>query len=323
VLEALDRQRQAQTPPPHAGRFAWRLRDGHVPAHGSEHRLWSALGPEPRPLEGLLRSPIAENALRNLVGRGLVAVAGLTPSDAMHVLGGQDAWNREAARLGTALMLRERRGWLPLPDDEAIEDFAREIQEAVTRRAVRALCEAAFAQDPGTPPGRAGWGPLGEAMIERIATGGDFSRVLRLEPRLAAPLVAIGAPVGSYYDVVARRLGAKLVIPDHAAVTNAVGAVAGVVLQSAELVVTLPKDGRHRLHAPEGPRDFDDPEAAIAAGEALAAELALEAARRAGAGAPSVETVVHRKSVERLGIAGLLIEARIVATATGRPTAAA
>jgi N-methylhydantoinase A/oxoprolinase/acetone carboxylase beta subunit len=65
---------------------------------------------------------------------------------------------------------------------------------------------------------------------------------------LATPLVAIGAPVGAYYPEVARRLGAELSIPEHASVCNAVGAVAGVVSQTVEVLVNQPSFNLFRVH---------------------------------------------------------------------------
>jgi hypothetical protein len=139
--------------------------------------------------------------------------------------------------------------------------------------------------------------------------------------RLALPLVAAGAPVHGYYPLVAERLGARLVISDHAGVTNAIGAVAGVVMQAVTILVTAPKDEIFRLHAPDGTLDFHDPETAIAEARARSRALAVDAARRAGAADPHVETTIRRNSVERKGLSPLLVEATVVSTATGRPTA--
>ena len=84
--------------------------------------------------------------------------------------------------------------------------------------------------------------------------GARFSKLVQATLGLARPLIAIGAPVGAYYPEVARRLGAPLSIPEHAAVCNAVGAVAGVVSQTVEILVNQPTFKVFRVHDPAGSR---------------------------------------------------------------------
>ena len=139
--------------------------------------------------------------------------------------------------------------------------------------------------------------------------------------RLATPLIAIGAPAGSYYPEIARRLGARLLIPAHAAVCNAIGAVAGVVSESCEILVNQPALNLFRVHDPAGMRDYGDADAAIEEATRVARDLALTAALRAGAIDPHIETSV----TERRAPAGsnaevdYLAEAVVRARATGRP----
>jgi N-methylhydantoinase A/oxoprolinase/acetone carboxylase beta subunit len=138
---------------------------------------------------------------------------------------------------------------------------------------------------------------------------------------LARPLVAIGAPVGAYYPEVARRLSAPLSIPEHAAVCNAVGAVAGVVSSSVEILVNQPTFNLFRVHDPAGSEDYADAEAALAHARRVSRELALAAALRAGATDPHVETSVTEKRAQGGAGADYLAEAVARSTATGRPLA--
>jgi N-methylhydantoinase A/oxoprolinase/acetone carboxylase beta subunit len=133
------------------------------------------------------------------------------------------------------------------------------------------------------------------------------------------PLVAIGAPVGAFYPEVARRLGARLVIPEHAAVCNAVGAVAGVVSETCDVLVNQTTFKVFRVHDPAGQQDYAEANDAIEHARRVSRELALAAARRAGAADPHVETAV----LERRANAGTgddyLAEATVRSRATGRP----
>jgi N-methylhydantoinase A/oxoprolinase/acetone carboxylase beta subunit len=134
-------------------------------------------------------------------------------------------------------------------------------------------------------------------------------------------LIAIGAPVGAYYPEVAHRLGATLSIPKHAEVCNAVGAVAGVVSQTVEILVNQPTFMVFRVHDPAGSRDYADAASALEHAQRISRELALAAARRAGAADPHVETSVAEKLAHVGTGADYLAEAVARSTATGRPLA--
>jgi N-methylhydantoinase A/oxoprolinase/acetone carboxylase beta subunit len=136
---------------------------------------------------------------------------------------------------------------------------------------------------------------------------------------LARPLVAIGAPVTAYYPDVARRLGAELSIPEHAAVCNAVGAVAGVVSQSVEILVNQPSFNVFRVHDPAGSQDYSDSKAALDHAARVARALALGAARRAGAADPHVDTTVTERRAQVGPGTDYLAEAIVCSTAVGRP----
>src|SRR5690242_1382430 len=82
---------------------------------------------------------------------------------------------------------------------------------------------AAIAEEEGLE--RPDWGKLGRRMIDRsLAGAASAPSLIRTQLTLMRPLVAIGAPVASYYPDVAERLNTRLVIPPNAGVTNAVGA---------------------------------------------------------------------------------------------------
>ena len=180
------------------------------------------------------------------------------------------------------------------------------------------VLESALAQDPGVEPHDGRWGPLG-ILIERAVTGRPVSKLLDAQPRLATPLVAIGAPAGAFYPEVARRLGAQLVVPEHAAVCNAVGAVVGVVSETVDILVNQPQWKVFRVHDPAGIRDFAEAEEAIATAKEIAHGLALAAAQRAGAIAAHVETFVTERRAASGSGDNYLAEAVVSARATGRP----
>jgi N-methylhydantoinase A/oxoprolinase/acetone carboxylase beta subunit len=285
-----------------------------------ELRVWEALGTGPRRLDQVAHTAQGVEALRRLVDRGLATLAGFTPSDALHVLGRQSGWSREAARLGAAILATEERNVTARKGRDSPEALSERAYELVIRQAARVVLESALAQDPGVEPHNGRWGPLG-VLIDRVVEGRPVSKLLDAQPRLVTPLVAIGAPAEAFYPEVARRLGAQLVVPQHAAVCNAVGAVVGVVSETVDILVNQAQWKVFRVHDPAGIRDFAEAEEAIAAAKEVARELALAGARRAGAIDPHVETIVTERRAASSSGSGdtYLAEATIRARATGRP----
>ena len=310
------------------GRFALRLRPldtGHAGLDRVQAKLWEDLAAGPAALSDLIAGHATERGLSRLVDRGLVAIGGLTPSDAAHALGLQQGWSVEAARLGATLWLRR----VPDAEREAAPDadaFARRVVEQVVRQSARVLLATALADADGIDLGDdplANWlvgcglaGPGHGGPGER---DGADQAALAVSLTLGRPLVAIGAPVETYYPQVAERLNTRLVIPDHAAVSNAVGAVAGGVMQAVTAVITAPEEDRFRVHLPTGIRDFDDLETAAAHAAAGTGALATEQAKRAGA--VDLQLRHHREDKVAEGASGfrVFIESRITATAFGRP----
>jgi hypothetical protein len=171
----------------------------------------------------------------------------------------------------------------------------------------RALMGEAAGLRPPLPTGRRAGAPT------------DPPELLGVTLKLNQPLVAIGAPVGTYFPDVARSLQTRLVIPEHSDVANAVGAVVGSIMQTVRVLITPQESGEvFRVHCEDGVHDFGELEEA--------AQFALQAAKqRAGqlarkAGAVSVSASAQRKDQNAL-VTGeqLFIQSVVTATATGRP----
>jgi N-methylhydantoinase A/oxoprolinase/acetone carboxylase beta subunit len=307
--------------PEFPAQFAFRNPDRAAPEHlpALERRIWNALDLRPRRVADAVRNASGLEGLRRLADAGLVTLAAFTPSDAMHVLDVQRGWSREAAECGARILAVEERNARAASATVAPRELCERTYELVVRRSARALLEAALAHDPGleTPTGT--WGLLGERLLEAAVSGQPLSHWMRATLGLARPLVAIGAPVAAYYPDVARRLGAELCIPEHAAVCNAVGAVAGVVSQSVEILVNQPSFNVFRVHDPAGSQDYSDSKAALDHAERVARALALGAARRAGAADPHVDTTVTERRAQVGPGTDYLAEAIVCSTAVGRP----
>jgi N-methylhydantoinase A/oxoprolinase/acetone carboxylase beta subunit len=323
TLAILRQHQESDEPVPHRGQFALRQRPldaSEASLNPTQALLWSKLGEGPQALAQLITGPGALRALGRLVDRGLVLMSGFTPSDAAHILGLQEGWSVEAAQLGAKIFLRrDRQGdWHPPADTEG---FARQVREQVIRQTGEVIFAAAIAEEEGLE--RRDWGKLGRRMIDRSLAGeAAMPSLVRTQLTLMRPLVAIGAPVASYYPEVAKRLNTRLVIPPNAGMTNAVGAVASGVVQTVEALITQPSEGRFRLHLPSAVEDFSDLAAAAARATTAVEAQALAQAERAGAGEVQLSVSRKDKAVRERGGFEIFIESRITATAFGRPRAA-
>jgi N-methylhydantoinase A/oxoprolinase/acetone carboxylase beta subunit len=309
--------------PDYPTQFAFRNPERAPTPHFSalERRVWDALDLEPRPVASVVRNGSGFAALRRLADAGLATLAAFTPSDAMHVLDRQDGWCKEAAACGARILATEERNARALRVAPSPEVICERTYEHVVRESGRLVLAASLAHDPGIETRADRWGVLGDRLVDDIVAGERFSNLVRATLGLAQPLIAIGAPVGAYYPEVARRLGARLFIPPHAAVCNAVGAVAGVVSQAVEILVNQPTFNVFRVHDPAGSQDYPDPQPALEHARRVSRELALAAARRAGAADPHVETSVTEKLAHVDAGADYLAEAVARSIATGRPLA--
>jgi hypothetical protein len=111
-------------------------------------------------------------------------------------------------------------------------------------------------------------------------------------------------------------------VPEHAAVANAIGTVAGGVVQTVRILIRpVEIDRAYRVHLPSGTSRFDDLEEAVACAEEEAEKMARDLALRAGADQPRVK-VESNERVAR-GDAGrqeeIYMETEVTARAVGRP----
>ncbi|MBN1835604.1 MAG: hydantoinase/oxoprolinase family protein [Spirochaetales bacterium] len=255
--------------------------------------------------------------LGRLVDQGYVAVAGFTPTDAAHVLGHQSSWSREAAAAGAELAARLYRAELhsgPVP----VEEFCRRVEAQVILQSARSVVAATLAEAHGIELEE--YEVLRRIFVDRALRpeeepGGLFDVRLALR----RPLVAIGAPVGTYYPGVADSIHTRLCIPPYADVANAIGAVVGSVTQRVHVLVSPQEAGEvFRVHLEEGVQDFEGLEQACSFAVEHARRVAYERAERAGA----LDIHVQADRNDRTAIAGgdeFFLESRIEAVAVGRP----
>jgi len=281
----------------------------------TQRRLWSALENGPVALRSLQSRGLTGHALDALVNRGLVIFCGFTPSDASHVLGLQTGWSVRAAEVAARLWLRKQTDGNRF---ESAEALSRRVLEVVTRRSGRCVIESLIAESSGFSLDRGG--ELAGALVDWYLAP-QTSRHLLFRPifEIGRPLVAIGAPVTTYYPAVAERLDVELRIPPHAEIANAVGAAAAGIMQVVRILVSRPSSHVYRVHLAEGIKDFEEQDAAFALASEAAKRTAVDRAERAGAIDIEVSESTQRKTYRSDLGDEVLLEGIVIAKALGRP----
>lgn len=135
------------------------------------------------------------------------------------------------------------------------------------------------------------------------------------------PLIAIGAPVKAWVPAVSKRLSASLIIPEHAEVANAIGAAAGKIIETVQVLIRPKKEsGEYIMHASWECRQFKTLAEALDYSLPAAERHAAEAAECAGG--TNVEVSVSKDDIyidDYIKSAKNYIETRISATASGYP----
>ncbi|EKF19425.1 Hydantoinase/oxoprolinase [Nitratireductor pacificus pht-3B] len=316
VLVVLRRQGERATAARHDGRFAClsgvpaRYAAGLTPG---ERALHERLETAPQPLESLLTSNAQLATLGRLVARGLALLVGFTPSDAAHVLERQSGWNAEAARLGAMLFARRRdgNGMALAPSPEV---FSARVLDGLTRRSAEALLETALCED-GLDGGSLVMDPLMRRALDREVG------MVRLGLALDRPVIGLGASAPLHYAKLPEFLGQECVLPEHADVANAIGAVVGQVRVRIEAHVGQPREGVFRVGTAGAIHDFNGEEEAMSFAEEMLRAEAFERAVAAGAQDAELRVARDVRAVETDG-QRTFVEAFVTAEAAGRPRVA-
>jgi len=315
IMSALERQARTQCYKDNADLF---VLPGRKPTHQhsnpKDEVLLTHLKNGPRSwimlVERNFRSdPWLAKRIENLQQTGLVQLAGFTPTDALHVLQRFENWDSGAARKG-AEILASRLGI-------TVNELCETVIQSMSKKLAAAVITKAL-QDEGASV-RWEKEPSARVLLER-ALEDVHDKQIDCKITLQRPIVALGAPVRSYMPAAAEKLNTRLIIPEHAEVANAIGAVSGGVIQRHKLLIRPQKAGlKFRLHLTEGYKDFADLESAVQyAGEDMlprAKKLAQQA------GADQVEIKMDRKdnTAKVKGPRVVYLGTELIFTALGRP----
>jgi len=274
-----------------------------------EAEILALVDERPRPIRKIAVSAAAQRALASLKRKGLVQTGGFTPSDAAHVLGLQDNWPGEAARIAAKLIVRFRD--MRLGDAERVEAFCRDVWSETVRRTSKVILDTAFGKSFGE-----------DGLIDSVCSGRRSLGLAKVSLSPTVPVVAVGGPVKVYYGEVAKRLDCEMIFPPFFDVANAVGAATGVIASVVSVAVEGDGSGLFRVHGGAGVQSFTSGSAALAAAEGIARQAALAAVMQMGAHDPQVQMSVTKSHLPDAVDDNGILEALVRAEAIGRPETA-
>ncbi|MEM7426955.1 MAG: hydantoinase/oxoprolinase family protein [Pseudomonadota bacterium] len=316
VHETLERQSKRGRHEDYDGVFVSAI--GRQSAHlaalsDKEQALFERIAAEPVALDKALTTRMQLGTLNRLVSRGLVILSAVTPTDASHVLGTYRTWNTDAARKAVAHFASRKDG-LGQAFMSSGEALAHAIIDTLELNSAEALIAQAMRDDGYADPA-----PALFALRQKHA--GMQGGLVDLQMKLSLPVIGLGASASIYYPGVCKLLGTEALIPEHAGVANAVGAVVGQVRISQDALITQPEEGRYRAFFTAGsgkPHDFVNLERALEETRTQLEQEVRSAAQSAGAADISVTFNRQDKTAEIEG-KQTLIETQLTATASGRP----
>jgi len=309
IMPALEAQRRTTTPGEFDGRFVRAVRginiDGLMPR---DLAFLERIGDQVHLLGSILRTRIEQSALKRLVERGLVQVAGVTPSDAAHVLG---IWMFGIVmRRGWHAAIWSSTNWAGEVLARDPEKMAQIIVDQLTHQTGIALLQVALAEEK-----------LDEILASHILMQiglGNHSGILRINTGLNIPVVGLGASAQSYYPAVGKCMGCEMILPLDGGVANAIGAVVGRIIMRRSGTITTPSEGRYRVHLESGPEDFIEKVVAFQRLEDGLRAAATKAALVAGAN--DIEVAIDRDiKTAQVEAREVFVEATITVEASGRP----
>ena len=297
------------------GQFVLARRQAAAALSERDSDLLRYLAEGPRSLnslvEGIGYGPLVVRRVDKLVARRLVLRSCFTPTDALHVLGRFKRWNAQASRLGAEILAART----PMSAETFCERVVAEVSDRVTTELVtKVLSDECTMPDWRREPSAA-------ALLAR-AMGNVSGSDLACQLKLRQPVVAVGAPVEAYMPRTVQQLCTELVIPPHAEIANAIGAVAGGVVQRLRVLIR-PMDGGQsfRVHLPDGIRDFAAVEECVAYARWVVCDRLRFLSRQAGTDHVEIQMErVDRLAPVQVGWGqDVYVETELTFTAVGRP----
>ncbi|AKB19030.1 MULTISPECIES: hydantoinase/oxoprolinase N-terminal domain-containing protein [unclassified Methanosarcina] len=248
----------------------------------AEVEVLGAIGDEPvsvQEIKAFIRKDLLPQTLDSLIQKRLVQAIGFTPTDALHVLGNYAAWNEEASRIGAERLSRLMR--------MTPGEFCTAVKKRVARNMVLSLLSYLLQGVPYT-------------AIEKILDGNYPAKF-----KLGIPVVLLGGPVRAHRKELEEFIDAEILVPEHAEVGNAVGALAGKGIKRVEILIRparlVSPDADFLVFAPGRRLRFDSYTEALNAATELGKKIVTDYMKDCGLSGNQVDVSIDKKTISPEG----------------------
>ena len=315
IHQTLDSQLKNETPNDFDARFIRRTRASIEPVLSErDDKVYRRIGEQFYPMSEVVKSRLDLQSVIKLVSMGVAQISAVTPSDASHVLGKSNAWDKEAAIKAIDLFARRRNGSGELLAGSTAQ-MAERIVCQLTDQTSSSILEMAFSEekvDFGDKPD-----VLAKHPLIQFGLAG-YSDLIKVNVGISKKIIGLGASAPTYYPAVGAELNCEVILPEYAGVANAIGAVVGKIVMRESGVISSPSEGKYLVHLDGKPVNFTSEVKALKVLEEKLTEKSIQKAKEAGAENVSVniDREIKTANIENRSV---FVEASVLVEASGRP----
>ena len=315
IHQTLDNQLKNETPNDFDARFIRRTRASTEPVLSErDDKVYRRIGEQFYPMSEVVKSRLDLQSVIKLVSVGVAQISAVTPSDASHVLGKSNAWDKEAAIKAIDLFARRRNGSGELLAGSTAQ-MAERIVCQLTDQTSSSILEMAFSEekvDFGDKPD-----VLAKHPLTQFGLAG-YSDLIKVNVGISKKIIGLGASAPTYYPAVGTELNCEVILPEYAGVANAIGAVVGKIVMRESGVISSPSEGKYLVHLDGKPVNFTSEAEALKVLEEKLTEKSIQKAKEAGAEnvTVNIDREIKTANIENRTV---FVEANVLVEASGRP----
>ncbi|TFG62765.1 MAG: DUF1638 domain-containing protein [Spirochaetales bacterium] len=237
----------------------------------------------------------------------IVQRCGLTPTDILHVLGEVSLWNGEASKFMAEIYARRMK--------LGLDDFCRLVMKRITDRLIEELIKKQLNLETGLD--ESDDCPSCRILFDALLTQQDER--FHIKATFKKPIIGLGAPVEFFLLPAKEKVDAEVIIPEHAAVANAVGAITSVVHVDRMVHIIPDNNGDYVVHGLRELRRFKRFEEASEFAEGALRDELLKLAREAGTSSDDAQFRLDDRIAATADGTEVFLERTLYGEITGSP----
>ncbi len=264
-----------------------------------EKKLLGTIGAEPVSINDIfwnMKTPVSADQIDALIQKRLVQAIGFTPTDVLHVLGEYTVWNREASLTGAKILAR----LTSMDENELCVHIKKEV-------AINMALDLMSFMFKGVE----------KSEIEKIIRGEFFSQF-----KVNVPVILLGGPVHAYVEELNKLIDATIIVPEHADVGNAVGALVGKGVKTVDVLIKAFYQKTKRtilVFSPMERKEFSLYSEALEYATQRGEKLIHEYMENSGIKSEDVNIEIKREDITMMEEGGAPVETKLVFLGTGIP----